>query len=192
MSRVPSYPTGRLLDRLPPEPRQRLLQIGSEGRGVFGVTRFQSIFEANFSLFDYLAAAGATAVMIGSLLAEVGIVREDGTPLPPGTVTSALSRARERAARAPAMRQIPAVPGRDLQAAAEPCRTPQASAALGEATVQSPLNRPPLQDARTLTRANSSLRHPLNGSSAGFDLPTNTRRSAALLGQLRSEDDEDI
>ncbi|UQR64594.1 hypothetical protein LRP30_04630 [Bradyrhizobium sp. C-145] len=108
MSRVPSRPTGRLLDRLPPEPRQRLLQLGSEGRGVFGVACFQSIFEAHFSLFEYLATAGATAVMIGQLLAEAGITREDGTPLPAGTVSSALSRARERAARAPAIRQPPA------------------------------------------------------------------------------------
>ncbi|HEX9215290.1 MAG TPA: hypothetical protein VF901_32645 [Bradyrhizobium sp.] len=65
MSRAPSRPTGRLLGRLPPEPRQRLLEIGSEGRGVFGMACFQSMFEANLSLFEYLAAAGATAVMIG-------------------------------------------------------------------------------------------------------------------------------
>lgn len=76
-------PTGRLLDRLPPEPRQHLLLIGSEGRGVFGAACFQSIFEAHISLFEYLAAAAATAVMTGRLLAEVGITRKDGTPLPP-------------------------------------------------------------------------------------------------------------
>ena len=190
MSRAPSRPTGPLLDRLPPESRQRLLQIGGEGRGVFGLVRFQTIFEANFSLFEYLATAGATAVMIGQLLAEVGVTREDGTPLPPGTVSGALSRARERAARAPAMRQSPAGNGMDMQVAAGPCNAPQANAALGEATVQSPLNRPPLQDAPRPTRANSSLRHLPNGSPAGFDLPADTRRSAALLDRLRSKNDE--
>jgi hypothetical protein len=190
MSRAPSRPTGRLLDRLPPEPRQRLLQIGSEGRGVFGVACFQSIFDANFSLFEYLAAAGATAVMIGQLLAEVGIVREDGTPLPPGTVSSAYSRARERALRAPAL-QSPAPAGMDMQAPALPCKALQGHAALGGSTTQSPLNDPPLQDAPRPTRANSSLRPLPNGSPVGFDLPADTRRTAALLEQIRSLNDED-
>lgn len=191
MSRVPSRPTGRLLDRLPPEPRQRLLQLGSEGRGVFGVACFQSIFETHFSLFEYLATAGATAVMIGQLLAEVGIARPDGTPLPAGTVSSALSRARERAARAPAMRRCPAETGMDMQVAAEACNATQANAALGAGLIQSLLNRPPLQDAPTPPRANSSLRPMPNGPPAGFDLPADTRRSAALLAQIRSSNDED-
>ncbi|WP_027547415.1 hypothetical protein [Bradyrhizobium sp. WSM2254] len=191
MSRVLSPPTGRLLDRLPPEPRQRLLQIGSEGRGVFGAACFQSIFDAHFSLFEYLAAAGATAVMIGQLLAEAGIARSDGTPLPAGTVSSALSRARERAARAPAMRQCPAESCMDMQVAAEACNAPQANAAPDGAPIQGLLNRPPLQDAPTPARANSSLRPMPNGPPAGFDLPADTRRSAALLAQIRSLNDED-
>lgn len=191
MSRVLSPPTGRLLDRLPPEPRQRLLQIGSDGRGVFGVACFQNIFDAHFSVFEYLATAGATAVMIGQLLAEVGIARPDGTPLPAGTVSSALSRARERAARAPAMRQPAAGTGMDMQAAAAPCNVPQANARPDGAPIQGFLNRPPLQDAPTPTRANSSLRPMPNGPQAGFDLPADTRRSAALLAQIRSLNDED-
>lgn len=188
MSRVPSSPTGRLLDRLPPEPRQRLLQIGSEGRGVFGVTCFQSIFEAHFSLFEYLATAGATAVMIGQLLAEVGVARPDGTPLPPGTVSSALSRARERAARAPAMRQSPAEAGMDMQAPAEPCNDLQDNAALGGTR---PLDGSPLQNAPMPVRATSSFRPSPNGSPGGFGLPAETRRAAARLAEIRSLNDED-
>ncbi|UWU77913.1 hypothetical protein N2603_05475 [Bradyrhizobium huanghuaihaiense] len=191
MSKVPSRPTGRLLDRLPPEPRQHLLLIGSEGRGVFGAACFQSIFEAHISLFEYLAAAGATAVMIGRLLAEVGVTRKDGTPLPPGTVSSALSRARERAARAPAMRQSPTGTGTDMPVAADPCNALQANVAVGRATIPMSLNTLPVQDAPVSPRATSSLRPSPNGSPAGLDLPADTRRAAALLAHLRSLNDED-
>jgi hypothetical protein len=177
-----------LLDRLPPEPRQRLLQIGNEGRGVFGVTRFQTIFEANFSLFEYLVAAGATAVMIGQLLAEVGIIRADGTPLPPGTVSSALSRARERTARTPALRQSAAGSGMDMQVPAKPCNKLQDNAAPGGAR---PLDGSPLQNAPMPVRLTSSFRPLPNGSPAGFGLPAETRRAAARLAEIRSLNDED-
>jgi len=188
MIRTPSHPAGRLLDRLPPEHHEHLLLIGSEGRGVFGVARFQSIFEAHLSLFEYLTKAGATAVMIGRLLAEVGIARPDGTPLPPGTVSSALSRARERAARAPAKRQLPARTGMDRQAPAKPCNDLQ-----GQAAPSIPMfgNAPALQDAPTSPRATHSLRPMPNGLPAGLDLPADTRRTAALLAQIRSLNDED-
>lgn len=188
MSRVPSRPTGRLLDRLPPEPRQRLMQIGSEGRGVFGLTRFQSIFEGHLGLFEYLATAGATAVMIGQLLAEVGIAREDGTPLPPGTVSSALSRARERAARTPVLRQSTAGSGMDMQAPAEPCNQLQDTAAPGRTW---PLDDTLVQNAPVPVRATSSFRPSPNGSPGGFGLPAETRRAAARLAEIRSLNDED-
>ncbi|MGL3106933.1 hypothetical protein [Bradyrhizobium sp. BR 1432] len=188
MSRAPSRPTGRLLDRLSPEPRQRLLQLGSEGRGVFGMACFQTIFEAHFDLFEYLAAAGATAVMIGQLLAEVGIVREDGTPLPPGTVSSALSRARERAARTPAFRQSTAGSGMDMQALAEPCNQLQDTAAPVRTR---PLDGTPVQNAPVPVRATSSIRPSPNGSPGGFGLPAETRRAAARLAEIRSLNDED-
>lgn len=191
MSKATFPPARRLLDRLPSEPRQRLLLIGSEGRGVFGVARFQSIFEAHVSLFEYLAAAGATAVMIGQLLAEVGITRKDGTPLPPGTVSSALSRARERAARASAMPQSPTGTGTDMPVAAAPCNALQANAAVGGATIPMSLNTLPVQDVPVSPRATSSLRPSPNGSPAGLGLPADTRRAAALLAHLRSSNDED-
>jgi hypothetical protein len=188
MSGTPSHPAGRLLDRLPPKHRQRLLLIGSEGRGVFGLARFQSIFEAHFSLFEYLATAGATAVMIGQLLAEVGIVRADGTPLPPGTVSSALSRARERTARTPALRQSTAGSGMDMQVPAEPCNELQDNAAPGRAR---PLDSSPDQNAPVTVRATSSFRPSPNGSPGGVGLPAETRRAAARLAEIRSLNDED-
>lgn len=188
MTKGSSRATERLLDRLPPEQRQRLLFIGSEGRGLFGAARFQSIFEAHLSLFEYLAAAGATAVVIGQLLAEVGIVREDGTPLPPGTVSSALSRARERSARTTAVvPQSAARSGMDMQAPAELCNFPQGNAVLGTVLIESPVTSPPLKNAPM--RGNSSLRPKPNGP-AGFNLPEHTRRTAALLEQIRSLKDE--
>jgi len=76
---------------------------------------FQRVFDENLAIFEYLVGQGATAAVTGQLLAEVGIVRDDGTALPEGTVTSALSRARERAARAPMSTQpVPAATGRDM------------------------------------------------------------------------------
>jgi hypothetical protein len=192
MSTAPSFPTAHLVDRLPPEPRERLLQIGREGRGIFGAARFQSIFETHLSLFEYLASAGATAVQVGHLLAAVGITRDDGTPLPAGTVSSALSRARERAARAAAsVRQPPAEPGMDVQVTAAACKDLQRTAGVSNAAVECPPSRSSFQHAPTLERGDSSLRLPPNGP-AGFDLPATTRRTAALLEQLRSENDESI
>jgi hypothetical protein len=51
------------------------------------------------------------------MLSEVGIARADGTALPPGTVSSALSRARERATSHPDA-HTPAVSGMHMQVAA--------------------------------------------------------------------------
>jgi D-serine deaminase-like pyridoxal phosphate-dependent protein len=136
MSSASSFPTSSVVDRLPPEPRERLLQIGREGRGIFGSARFQSIFEAHLSFFEYLTSAGATAVQIGRLLAAVGVTRDDGTPLPAGTVTSALSRARERASRAARLVRHPgAGAGMDMQVTAATCMGLQRPAGASAATV---------------------------------------------------------
>src|SRR4051812_49033267 len=101
-----------MIDRLPQDRRNEMIMIGREARCRFGYA-FQEVFDHHLALFDYLAARGATAVMIGRMLSEVGIAREDGTPLPPGTVSSALSRARERAGQRPDQPlPAPAVSGR--------------------------------------------------------------------------------
>ncbi|MBB4366771.1 hypothetical protein GGD65_007845 [Bradyrhizobium sp. CIR18] len=109
-----------LIDRLPQDRRNELITIGREALCRFGYA-YQQVFDDHLALFDYLAARGATAVMIGRMLAEVGIAREDGSPLPPGTVSSALSRARERAApRLDAPLHAPAAFGRDMQVPTRP------------------------------------------------------------------------
>ena len=130
MSDRASISSGKpLLDRLPRPQRDALIGIGRQGRGLFG-RAFQRVFDENLPIFEFLAAQGATAAVIGRLLAEVGIARANGTALPEGTVTSALSRARERAARACALR-APAATGRDMQPDAGDCRAMQASAEVG-------------------------------------------------------------
>ena len=65
-----------LIDRLPPDRRNELIMIGRDALGRFGYA-FQEVFDGHLALFDYLAARGATAVMIGRMLSEVGITRED-------------------------------------------------------------------------------------------------------------------
>jgi hypothetical protein len=72
------------LDRLPGPERDALIGIGRRGRGLFGRARFQRIFDDNLTMFEHLAAQGATAAIIGQLLAAVGLVRDDGTAVPVG------------------------------------------------------------------------------------------------------------
>ena len=116
-----------LLPRLPAPAQARLRQIGQGARDLFGeLGDFQDIFDAQVAFLDALAAGGATHAMLGRLLAEVGIARPDGTPLPVGTISGGLSRARERAAgNRPAppasgtILQGPAVPGGVLPPPAE-------------------------------------------------------------------------
>jgi hypothetical protein len=182
---------GALLDRLPRKERDRLILIGRQGRGIFERFDFQRIVETDLNLFEYLVDAGATATMIGQLLAEVGIVRADRSPLPPGTVSSALSRARERSARVnPAPIHAAAGGGMHMLPPAASGRAPQANAAIGM-----PLQGPaaPLPGSpgppHTSERRDSPIRPPPNGP-AGLDLPVQTRRAAALLESLRSNEDE--
>jgi hypothetical protein len=110
--------TPPLQARLPAPTQARLREIGRSARDLFGELRdIQEIFDAQVAFFDALAAGGATHPMIGQLLAEVGIARPDGTPLPVGTISGGLSRARERAA---GRRAAPPASGTILQDPAEP------------------------------------------------------------------------
>jgi hypothetical protein len=187
-ARSPSPIQKGLLDRLPRERRDELILIGRKGLGLFGCGHFQRVFEEHLEAFEYLAAQGATATMIGELLAAVGIAREDGTALPAGTVSSALSRARRdralRASHPPAVAcmllQAPAGPGNALQH-----RVGNPGAA-GQARAGPALSA---SSAPGLTRSLPRIR-PSPNASAGTGLPTATRRAAALLEQLRSKNDE--
>ncbi|WMT76534.1 hypothetical protein [Bradyrhizobium sp. Ash2021] len=180
-----------LIDRLPPDRRNELIMIGREALGRFGYA-FQEVFDGHLALFDYLAARGATAVMVGRMLAEVGIAREDGTPLPAGTVSSALSRARERAVphpdaplHAPARpgmhMQVPAKAGNALQHPGDQRSEVRSPAALpGRSASPPPAASPHFPEIRLSPN-----------SPAATQVPAVTRRSAALLEKLRSKQDDD-
>jgi hypothetical protein len=191
MSSEASPPRTPLLNRLPRERRDQLIVAGRQLRGIFGRVRFQRVFDEHLPLFEWLAAAGATAAMIGELLAEVGIAREDGTPLPPGTVSSGLSRARERAPRlSPAPLRAPATAGIGVQPRAATGRAVQSPAATGM-SLQATASRQPgssFDPPRARQRCDNPLR-PSPNRPAGPDLSTETRDAVARLEALRSEND---
>lgn len=90
-----------LLRDLPEALRARLHTIGQGHRTMFGNRRpLQASFDEHIDLFEHLIARGASHAIVSRLLAAVGIAGSRGAPLPIGTVSGALSRARERAAAA--------------------------------------------------------------------------------------------
>jgi hypothetical protein len=191
-ARKPPYADKALIDRLPQDKRNELISIGREAMQRFGFA-YQQVFDANLQIFEYLATRGATATMIGKMLAEAGIVREDGTALPPGTVSSAMSRARERTAQRPDVllqapasagtnMQVPASAGNGLHGHAGHCMAARASAVGTEPSAPVPSGLPPQLPAI----------RPSPNPSAATRLPTATRRAAALLEQLRSDQDDHV
>lgn len=175
-----------LFNHLPRELRDELITLGRRAKNMFGRIRFQAVFDQNLQLLEQLAANGATAADIGELLAAAGVMRKDGTALPEGTVSSALSRARERAGRAAAPFQ-PAGSGMPLQSPAPACKALQGGEEIRSFGGLS--RRPPIQHPPAPMPGPSSVRTSPSGP-AGFDLPAHTRRTAALLDQIRSENDE--
>ncbi len=174
-----------MFNRLPPELREELITLGRRAKNMFGRIRFQDVFDQNLQLFERLAANGATAADIGEVLAAAGVTRKDGMVLPEGTVTSALSRARERAGRRTTTSAGPCMP---LPSPAPACNALQS----GEETRSSGglPRRPPVQHPPAPMPGLSSVRTSPNGP-AGFVLPAHARRTAALLHKIRSENDED-
>ncbi|WP_426436962.1 hypothetical protein [Bradyrhizobium genosp. P] len=178
-----------LIDHLPSDRRDEIILIGREARSRFGYA-FQEVFDHHLALFDYLAGRGATAVMIGRMLREVGIARQDGTPLPAGTVSSALSRARERAARPGAPVHAPAVCGMDMQV---PARAGNDLHAPADRRREAGLPAPPSGRPASPPPAPSHFPEirPSPNSPATTQVPAVTRRSAELLERLRSKQDDD-
>jgi hypothetical protein len=83
-----------LIGRLPDDQHHELIEISREAS--FSHT-YQQVFDDHPHVFTYLVKQDATAAAIGQMLAEVGIVRKDGSALPAGTVSSALAPANEHA-----------------------------------------------------------------------------------------------
>ena len=91
--------TSPLLACLPQPLQARLRNIARDHCTAFGTPRaYQTIFDENVEVFDHLCSHyGASHALLGLLLAEAGVRRADGTPIPLGTISAALCRARERA-----------------------------------------------------------------------------------------------
>ncbi|MGM4903449.1 hypothetical protein AB8B21_31510 [Tardiphaga sp. 866_E4_N2_1] len=179
-----------LIDRLPRDRRDELIMIGRDALGRFGYA-FQDVFDDHLAVFEYLAGRGATAVMIGEMLAEVGIARNDGTPLPAGTVSSAMSRARERAEiRSEAPLHAPARAGMFAHSSAEACDPLHDPADLGREAESAEHQQRSSTHAAPNSLQFADIRRPLN-SPVTTQVPTLTRRSAALLEQLRSKQNDD-
>jgi hypothetical protein len=83
--------------RLPSALQASVAQIAAAGRGPYGHTPTQEIFNRHLTTFEEVYRVGAQHADVCELLYEIGIRREDGARLDIGTVSSALSRARTKA-----------------------------------------------------------------------------------------------
>jgi hypothetical protein len=82
---------------LPSALQATVVQIAAAGRGSYGHTSIQDIFNLNLTTFEEIYRLGAQHADVCELLYEIGIRREDGARLDIGTVSSAVSRARLKA-----------------------------------------------------------------------------------------------
>lgn len=172
-----SRPQTAILATLPEPVQARLRAIGSAHCTEFGTCRhYQIAFDENIDFLDDLIARGANHDIIRHLLAEVGVTRRDGSPLPLGTVSSALSRAHERAARSGSA--APAAPGRPVQDIAGARSTTQASAGRRKGVQETASGGTPLPAAAAISDT-------AQAADAGNDTRP-PRRTASLLNQLRS------
>lgn len=125
----PATPYASLLAALPKDTQASLQEIGAGHRTEFGTCRrLQATFDRHISLLDELIGRGADHQTPGLLLGAVGICRPDGTPLPLGTISGALSRARKRAGTTRATAKPPRQPSPPPQAPAGSRGTPQGRA----------------------------------------------------------------
>lgn len=188
-----------LLACLPQPLQARLRNIARGHCTAFGTPRaYQTMFDENVELFDLLCSDyGASHALLGLLLAEAGVRRPDGTPIPLGTVSAALCRARERAAArlgpsVTARRQVhaggadgllhaPATSDERLQAPAgddDDLHSP----AYDRIALQGPPETrrpPPLNSFRPVAPAPTGL--------SGDESQAATRRAASVLAKLRRE-----
>jgi hypothetical protein len=194
-----------LLARLPAPAQARLREIGQGARDLFGELRdIQEVFDAQVAFLDALATGGATHAMLGRLMAEVGIDRPDGTPLPVGTISSALCRARERAAGRPA---APPASGMILQGPAEtgsvlphpagqgtPMPKPARRRRKRPAPAAAARHLPPSEEAGTVSAPSGQAAPTTTIAKAEFSPPpaddrtaARNRRAASILNALRSK-----
>ncbi len=84
--------------RLPPALQASVAKIAAAGRGPYGHTPTQKIFDLHLNTFEEIYRLGAQHSDVCQLLHEIGIRRKGNARLDVGTVSSALSRARLKAA----------------------------------------------------------------------------------------------
>ena len=87
-----------VIGRLPPALQASVARIAAAGRGPYGHTSIQIIFDLNLAIFEDIYRIGAEHADVCVLLYEIGIRRKDGARLNIGTVSSAVCRARIKAA----------------------------------------------------------------------------------------------
>jgi hypothetical protein len=127
--------TARLTDLLAPDGRRALDGILAGSRTMLGrIQPIQVIVNRSIDLFDILIGGGVSPADICRLLAEGGILAQDGSALNKGTLTGALSRARKSAKRPESVAsqaQLPpaAAGGTGLQNAPQGCTELQIAAA---------------------------------------------------------------
>ena len=195
-----------LLLRLPPHLAADLATIAATSKTALGDPRpVQWVVDRHLPRFEALIAAGVDHAHLSALLAEVGITDHLGRPLPIGTLSSAIHRARLKAA---------AVAGRSMPEAAEPCMvlqrpahscTPLQGASISDrrryhsTTVDLVVPRPAGRGGETdpsdrspPTPAASSLPPdagpaPTIAPIVRFDISNATRRAADLLNRLDAE-----
>jgi len=188
-----------LLACLPQPLQARLRSIARDHCTAFGTPRaFQTIFDENVEVFDHLCSHfGASHALLGLLLAEAGVRRADGSPIPLGTVSAALCRARERAS----ARLDPGVIARRQASAAEADELLHAPAGSAE-RLQAPAGddealHPPAHDRISLQAPRETRRRPppdvfrpvapAPAGLSGEESQAATRRAASVLAKLRRE-----
>jgi len=128
-------PETPLVARLSAPLRTRLMRLADDAVNPVGARRpIQSIIDRHLDLFEDLLAADVGYDAISRLLGEIGVVDRTGRPLPIGSLSSAVSRGRDRRPAAEARRpgahqrtrQEPAATGRGMQVPASACSDLQA------------------------------------------------------------------
>jgi hypothetical protein len=172
------------LDRLPPALVTDLRQITNRRETPFRGLSLQDVITEFLPLLDQLGHLGATGAELAIVLAELGLRAPDGAPYARGTISKAMSRARQASASGK-LRQSAATCGRMWHAAASSGNLRQDAAPPGASRPDAALSGAERRDA-----ASGSIPrlHPQPESSANAMRPS-AARSADLLRSLRAEDD---
>jgi hypothetical protein len=189
-------PTNDLLARCPSPIRDALAAIADRGRGAFGHTTTQRIFDQALPTLEMLYAIGAVHRDIAQIFHALGIGDSRGRPLSIGTVSSAVNRARlKRSHEQPAMarrndRQSSSLGYTDLVASSTMRLQPQTrTASSKQATGTAAIGKPSVEQLPPdiFTSTPHRLSPPARASPLGsLDLAGTTN----FLNFIRMDDDD--